>query len=300
VKAPIHRFLGGWPEDVETVWLDDPSSGFHADPFAFRMDGRDLLLTEHVREPGERGEIVVRELENGLVRSSPRSVLRLPIHVSYPYLIESEGGLYCIPETIQANAVLLFRVVGPELAIVPEARLIDGFAAADNTIVRRDGRYWLFCTRHRPGTNASNSELHLWYAEKLTGPWQAHPMNPVKKDASNARPAGTPFVYEGQLYRPAQDCSRRYGEQVHINRVVTLSPYEFAEEKVATIGPRRHSKYPDGFHHISSFGEWTLVDGACAIRDELSVRDQGLPPPEGGDSLALALSSLAAKGSRIR
>ena len=40
----------------------------------------------------------------------------------------------------------------------------------------------------------------------------------VKTDVRSARPAGTPFVYQGELYRPAQDCSRTYGGSIVIHR----------------------------------------------------------------------------------
>ncbi len=48
--------------------------------------------------------------------------------------------------------------------------------------------------------------------EGLEGPWEPHRRNPVKCDVRGSRPAGTPFVHGGELYRPAQDGSKRYGK----------------------------------------------------------------------------------------
>jgi hypothetical protein len=293
VKAPIHRFLDGWPEDAATIWLDDPAVAYHADPFAIRIDGRTLVLTEYVPRPGVRGEIVARELGDDDRLREPTLALRLPAHLSYPFLIEQDGEHYCIPETVQANGVLLFRAIGPEPRWVFERKLIDGFAAADSTVIFHDQRYWLFCTQYILGPdNPANSHLHIWHARNLHGPWLPHARNPVKVDRSNARPAGTPFVHDGELFRPAQDCSRTYGGSVKINRISVLTETEFMEDLVAVIEPRKGGPFPDGFHHLSAFGEYTLVDGKRKMRDALKD-DKDLPPLGDPEALAAALADLA-------
>ena len=293
VKAPIHRFLDGWPEDAETIWLDDPLGEFHADPFALRIGGRAVVLTEYMPRPGERGEIMARDLADNGSLGAPSAALRLPVHLSYPYLIEQDGVRYCIPESVQANSVLLFRAVGSEPRWIFDCRLIDGFAAADSTVIRHDGRFWLFCTRYTPGRgNPANSELHIWHASELRGRWIPHAHNPVKVDRSNARPAGTPFVHDGELFRPAQDCSRTYGGSIKINRVTALTENAFAEEMVSLIEPRKDGPYPDGFHHLSAFGDYTFIDGKCRVRDHLG-KDEDLPPAGSDVELEAALAELA-------
>ena len=87
----------------------------------------------------------------------------------------------------------------------------------DPTIVEWAGRWWMFGTRRDRDPNA---ELWLWHAPSPLGPWTVHAANPVKIDVRSSRPAGTPFVLDGVLYRPAQDCSRGYGGAVVVNRVV--------------------------------------------------------------------------------
>ena len=59
------------------------------------------------------------------------------------------------------------------------------------------------------------------------GPWKPHKRNPVKSDVRNSRPAGRLFYWNGDLYRPAQDSSQRYGYAMSINRVLRLTPDEF-------------------------------------------------------------------------
>ncbi|MGB9587811.1 MAG: glucosamine inositolphosphorylceramide transferase family protein, partial [Armatimonadota bacterium] len=138
------------------------------------------------------------------------------------------------------------------------ATLITGFRALDSTVFYHDGLWWLMCTSQDLGPHDT---LFLWYATEVLGPWIPHPKNPVKKDRSSTRPAGTPFQHNGRLYRPAQDCSRYYGERIAINRVDRLTPSEFHEETVSWVGPFLDSPYPHGIHTISKVGDMTLIDG---------------------------------------
>jgi hypothetical protein len=196
-------------------------------------------------------------------------------HASYPYLFQWDGQFWCVPETFQAQEVRLYRATEFPVEWELESVLIRGVAALDPTVLHHAGRWWLFCTDHKTGPN---SKLRIWHADHLTGPWLPHPLNPVKTDIRSSRPAGTPFVVDDILYRPAQDGSQTYGGRVTINRVNVLSETEFSEEVVATIGPLRQGPYRDGLHTISAIGDRTVVDArrdtfiGAAFRRELASR----------------------------
>ena len=90
--------------------------------------------------------------------------------------------------------------------------------------------------------------------------WSQNQHLQVKFDVRSARPGGTPFVSEGILYRPAQDCSESYGCRLSINRVTRLSPSAFSEETVRVLSPWPDWPYPHGFHTLSAAGNWTILD----------------------------------------
>jgi len=174
-------------------------------------------------------------------------------------LFRENGEIFCLPEMSKGGLVQLFRARQFPFDWELVATLIPDFAGIDNTLVHYEGRWWLFNVNMH---DAPHRKLFLWHAEKLTGPWQSHPLNPVKDDAGSARPGGHFFWHEGQLYRPAMDCRQRYGDAMTINRIVRLTPDVFEEEPVKHLTPYAEPPFNQGMHTLSAAGpHLTLVDG---------------------------------------
>jgi hypothetical protein len=252
--APIEAFLtpGARPP---VRWLPAPPRGSSiADPFALVAGDRPVIVAERLDYGHKQGYLVALDRESG----ATRTVIASDVHMSYPYLVRHDGRIFCVPETGTARAVRLYEATAFPDAWVRRATLIEGFAALDPTLIRHEGRWWLFCADRDDDPDGT---LHAWHAPDLFGPWTPHARNPLKRDRRTSRPGGTPFVHAGHLYRPAQDCTRTYGGAVTINRVLRLTPTEFAEEAVATVGPYMEGPYPDGLHTLAACGAQTLVDG---------------------------------------
>ncbi len=180
-------------------------------------------------------------------------------HLSYPYLIEEDGAIYCLPENSAAGRVTLLLAVRFPDRFEPAAVLLERFAGVDCTPFRHEGRWWMLAMNHH---DQDVAKLFLFHADHLLGPWRPHRWNPVRCDVRNARPAGPPFVHEGRLYRPAQDCSRCYGGAIVINRIDVLTTEWFHETPMVRIQPDPNGPYPDGTHTLSPLGpNRTLVDG---------------------------------------
>ena len=113
--------------------------------------------------------------------------------------------------------------------------LLEGLTAVDTTLHAEGGVLWLFANVIEGP--AHPGELCLYWSTSLEGPWHAHPANPVVSDMGTARPAGALFRCGDELIRPGQDCSRRYGEAVVLNRVDVLSTDEYRETPVGRIAP---------------------------------------------------------------
>ncbi len=204
------------------------------------------------------GRIVSLELRPDGTQTSPRDVFAFNTHASYPQLVEHEGVIYCVPETLAQRRVQLFRADPFPHRWVPDTVLLENFAGADATVCFHEGRWWLFVGNH---DDQDEAKLFVFHATELRGPWLAHAANPVKCDLRSARPAGPLFMMDGALHRPAQDCSVTYGGAVTINRIERLTPGEFVERPVRRLAPAANGPYPHGLHTLSAAGNVTLVDG---------------------------------------
>jgi hypothetical protein len=272
--------LAGQPPAIR--WLLHPRGNrWWADPFILAHEGKTYILCEEMDVRRDRGHIVSLDLAQE--SPEPTIALQLPYHLSYPFVLTHEGNSYVIPEMYQARKVTLFQPRGRPPRLEPIAVLIDDVAAIDPTVLHYNGSWWLFFT---DADTDDNGDLHLWFADELLGPWQRHPACPVKRDRASSRPAGTPFMLDGELYRPGQDCSREYGAAVVLNRILTLDRTNFAEEPVARIEPDPHGPCPKGLHTLTVGALLSAVDGKadrfsveplCVLKRAFSKFMQAIP-----------------------
>lgn len=261
VRRPVHELFEGGAE-VQVEWLPPRMDSDLADPFVVSVAGRRHMFCEQVLFKRDAGVIAHIDLD-APGPAEPEVVLDLPVHASYPCVVEDGGEVYLVPETAQADEVVLYRADDFPRGWRRHAVLLDGVSALDPTVFRHAGRWWLLATDRAKGPN---DHLCVWWAKELLGPWCAHQENPVKVDVRSSRPAGLPFVNGGELFRPAQDCSVRYGGRVVLNRITALSPEHFAEEPVAALPPDPSGGYPLGTHTVAAFDGMTVVDGHRRIK----------------------------------
>ena len=261
IEKPIHEVaLGGEKlRKEEITWFPAAKqSRYLADPAGFMEGGKLHILAEDYSYARQKAGISEFVMENAPVGvGEPVRVIETEHHVSYPYVIEHSGEVYCLPESCQSSGIALYRREQGSATFKKHRTLLDNVEAVDPTLLLYNGAWWLFFT----GRKHSNTHLYLYYSPDLDGAFQPHRLNPVKTDVRSARPAGTPFVHEGFLYRPAQDCSVTYGGRVALNRVLVLNEDNFSEETVRHVEPVRGSAYGKALHTLSGVGDYTLVDG---------------------------------------
>jgi hypothetical protein len=245
------------PAFAEIRWLPDPpKSHYYADPFGFFRDGKFNIVFENFDYQTRKGIISQVEFADGNFGKTQPAITE-EFHLSYPFIFENEGQIFCIPETAAINQVRLYQFENSSGRFVFQKVLLEGFPAADPTIFRYDGLWWLFATHQAQ----SNSSLYAFYAKSPDHAFVPHHSNPVKIDVRSARPAGTPF-YDGKNFiRPAQDCSETYGGRVVLNKISVLNPFEFKEEPVGFLEPPKNSKYNRGLHTLAGMADFTLIDG---------------------------------------
>jgi hypothetical protein len=258
-----YRRIGGEAsadgDSARLTMITPPAGRFYADPFLFRHDGRRFIFFEDYDWSRRRAVICYVEIDAGGRHRSPRVALSQDCHLSYPFVFEEGDAVYMLPETAGRRTVELYRAARFPDEWTLDRVLLRDVAATDATLVRHDGRLWLFVAIAVDGGRPVD-ELFLFSSESLGGEWEPHPMNPVVSDVRCARPAGRVFLQGGHLIRPAQDCSRSYGGRLVFNRVEALSATDYREQPIGAIEPA-----PDSgnlrTHSYDSDGTYEVLDG---------------------------------------
>lgn len=217
-----------------------PGYRFYADGFFHA--GSDDLLVEALNARTGKGELV-------RIRGECQTRIASPgrMHVSYPQTILENDVPYIVPETA-ADRPAIFRLEHDMLCKVADLDVdVDADAIIDPTLVRHNGRVYLFGNRRREGT----AMLHLWSAPSLFARFDAHPATPIRLSVRGSRMAGAVMTHSGQLFRLGQDCRRGYGDGVLCFRIEALSEREYreafyAEAAFSTVkGPHTLNRHGD-------------------------------------------------------
>ncbi len=241
--------------------LADDGQRFYADPFVIDRQGKQYLFVEEYPYALGRGIISVAELGPDGRFETPSAVLEEPHHLSYPQVFAHDGEVYMIPESSDANELVLYRAAQFPHSWVREAVLVEGARLNDMTFLIRDDHFWLFGTEQR-GQGSASDTMVAYSAKALAGPWAPHPMNPILIDRRAARPGG-PFITgaDGRTYLPLQDGTDTYGGGLGIAELLVLTDDD------VQFGPVRPTAAGEawarsGIHTLSRAGRIEVIDSA--------------------------------------
>ena len=246
VTQPIEDLVNDPINKVK--WLNEaPGSMYYADPFAWNNKEILLELYDYKRSKG-----CIKKLDTNSGKLS--DFLSDDTHYSYPFSIHHNEKRYVLPENYRSNALQLHEV-DEQLNVLQKNVILEG-PWIDPTLFEKDGKWWLSCMHQ----SSPKENLYLFYSNSIEGPYSPHLLNPVLTDIRSARPAGTPFLVNGKVIRPAQNCSKTYGGSVVLKQIETLNPTEFEESFVRETLPPK-GRFSEGLHTLSKVGDEILVDG---------------------------------------
>ena len=256
--VPIQKFLD--PEIKPKIeWYPLlPFTHFMADPFALHFNDKLHIIYEDFKYNQGIGKIASMSFDSGSFEAQS-IVIDEEFHMSYPFLIRHQNNIYCIPETYQKKQVRLYKAENFPSTWKFEKVLIDNYSGIDSTVLKYKNVWYLFSTNKDDGPHYN---LNIHYSTSLFGPWEVHPQNPVKTDIRSARPAGTFFTSQGELYRPSMDYSEKVEGRIILNKIKVLTTSEFEEEVHTEINPFSDTYFSDKVHTLCQAGPYTLIDGA--------------------------------------
>ena len=231
---------------------------YWGDPFVIHRQGQYHVFVEEKLYATGQGRIACLTLDAAGNLLTHQVVLERGYHLSYPFLFEFSGELYMMPETAGNRTVELYRCARFPNRWEPAAVLMRDVYAVDATLAEYGGRYWLFANLRQPGGSSLNA-LHLFWARSpLEQSWTPHAHNPVVLDIGSARPAGKLFLQDGELIRPSQDSSHRYGGAIKFNRIIELGDENYREEPIGAFAPQ--GGRIRATHTFNQSGGMTVID----------------------------------------
>lgn len=254
----------------DLVWLPSPEGGaFRADPFGLWHGGRLYVFVERFDPGDQRGRIEVLTYSDELDLISIDLALQEPWHLSYPYVFRSGTDCWMLPEARGAGQLTLYRAHSFPLGWKAELTIPLPDDAVDATPLFWKEKWWLFyCIRR--GRSHRTSELHVAFANELAGPWQDHPLSPVRRGLSASRPGGSPLIGDGYIDLPVQDARNGYGGALRRLRITNLDEARFEADDYDWLhAPAIFAPFNDGLHTLSSAGHVSLIDLKCVERPVL-------------------------------
>lgn len=237
--------------------LMPPKNHFWADPFIVSFREEEILFFEDFEYKKNKGRISYSKFDknkNTFTRAKP--ALERNYHLSFPFPFVHENELYVIPETKSAETISLYRWVNEKLEFT--CHLLSNIKAVDTSILFKDDKYWLF-TSQQVSAHGTIFHQHIYYADRLEGPYLPHDMNPISSSSKISRAAGGLLEIGNELYRTSQDCSETYGKKIHIFKIIRLTTSEYLEQMVDTI-ETKWEKHLDKIHTFNQSNNLVVID----------------------------------------
>ena len=201
------------------VRLRGTSGGWYADPFLFEHGGALWLFAEFFSYQTRRGSIAVFRYDDASGSFlDGREIIAEPFHMSYPQVFREGDDVYMLPETEEANALILYKAASFPYEWKRERVLAENVKLVDTTLIP-GGR----AIAQRIGADGAEQATEILSYEDgavTFTPWELRPLR-------QSRPGGFPIREDGNVLMTAQDCRDTYGG--------ALEFYDLSDGKTAFV-----------------------------------------------------------------
>lgn len=240
-------------------WMKhDYKDRWFADPYLLEVtDNHIVVLVEEFCYKIRKGRIAKLVISRpDYVLQDMKIILELPTHLSFPVIYEKEGQVYVMPENSKSGGINIYRYNTEDkcLDLVHE---VGHLPLTDATIVKfHSGEEYVFSTKL---PNPNGSELQIYPFDGNSMKMDAKALDTVSFPSNIARNAGDAFYIGEQMFRPAQDCNKCYGNGLNIQYVNRKGDkFEF---KTVTEFHSDNANYGLGYHTFNMKNGLIVVDG---------------------------------------
>lgn len=228
IRNELKGILDG--DSINVSWLKHKAKdSWFADPFILDVNESEIIiLVEEFPKATNKGRITKLTIDKASFELKKNDVvLELPTHLSFPLIIRSSSKdmVYLLPENGASGKLTLYRYWVNENRLEEIGPVLDEDVA--DAVPLKVGIYdFLFCTK-APNANGNTLFVYIWDEGKKKYEF----CREYIFDENVARMAGCFFEFNGDLYRPTQECNIQYGHAVTIQKLISDSeqmPLEMA------------------------------------------------------------------------
>ena len=250
ILTPGSKLIIHWVKhSIKDSWFADPFIISVTEDFVY-------LLVEQVFYSDNKGIISRLKIDRRdwkLLEIKP--VIEIPTHLSFPAYFRENGKVYIYPESTKSGKLTLYEYDESTGKAKP-IRDLSQLPLADAVIWQLGDRKVIFATK-APNDNGRVLEIHPYYETASSD--NGEPIERICFPERIARNAGMPFEIDGRLFRPAQNCAKRYGECVIIQEVAQSEEGLRFKEANRFYSPLRSHKV--AFHTFNVFeNKYIAVD----------------------------------------
>lgn len=187
---------------IEKLKIQNDSTVFLADPFFVKEMDTFYIFFEHQKNKSN-ADIGLLTSVDGKNYQYRGTVLSQPFHLSYPQVFKYRNDYYMVPESKQADAILLYKAHRFPFDWKVCDTLISDVQLVDPSIYLSDTLNIMVATDY-----AKN--MYVYQADSLFGKWKLHKQH-IALIGTESRAGGRFFADTKGLILPVQDFSTGYG-----------------------------------------------------------------------------------------
>jgi hypothetical protein len=187
---------------IEKLKIKNDSTVFLADPFFVKEKDTFYIFFEH-KKTKSNADISLLTSVDGKNYQFRGTVLTQKFHLSYPQVFKYKNDFYMVPESKQANKVLLYKAHRFPFDWKVCDTLINDVQLVDPSIYLSDTLNIMVATDY-----AKN--MYVYQADSLFGKWKLHKQS-IALIGTESRAGGRFFSDKKGLILPVQDFSNGYG-----------------------------------------------------------------------------------------
>jgi len=194
---------------IEKLKTQNDSTVFLADPFFVKEKDTFYLFFEH-KKTKTNGDVGLLTSTDGKNYQYRGTVLTQKFHLSYPQVFKYRNDFYMVPESKQANAVLLYKAHHFPYDWRVCDTLIPNVQLKDPSIYVSDSLNIMVASD-------ANLNMYVYQADSLLGKWKLN-KKPIAMMGTEARAGGRFFADKKGLILPVQNCTDGYGYGLSLYR----------------------------------------------------------------------------------